>query len=385
MFKQIGGYLLDVKYASCLKAVVRYKRNRSQQLFRKRTTANPGIQSRAKLLEDKLSGSEDIPDIADLDSLESDFMQAGNVYNEHTEQLAKLKDQEKFLIVKQKYFKETYPNFLTWNDKEQIRYLHKTNPDEWTIEKLSDGFPALPGTIKKIIKASWTKTNSTKIINHDNSVKKNWEMFKREQLNLPLVLTNHLQKFTSRNYNQSRVNTILPSIETKPKVRKATGEFSEIIRSYERLKTKQAVDEEENTQPNLDSSSKRHGKEMYLLSSVTQNNHTTLESLKTSLRANVSLGEEVAEDDKILLKSGNDTAISSNEIPENSIIDLKDISKTAYLSTSPKSVKDEKHLIYPEKITIPKDKLRVGCTYKLYDCYYDSDGIFLYRVPGMEK
>lgn len=151
MFKQLGGYLLDVKYASCLKEVVRYRRNKSQQLFRKRATANPGIQSRAELIADKVRGSEDIGDIMDLDSLESDFMQAGNVYNEHAEQVAKLKEQEKILIVKQKYFKEKYPNFLTWNDKEQIRYLHKTNPDEWTIEKLSDGFPALPETIKVIL------------------------------------------------------------------------------------------------------------------------------------------------------------------------------------------------------------------------------------------
>ncbi|KAK9744479.1 Neugrin [Popillia japonica] len=317
-------------------------------------------------LEDKVRGSEDIGDIMDLDSLESDFMQAGNVYNEHAEQVAKLKEQEKILIeqekiliVKQKYFKEKYPNFLTWNDKEQIRYLHKTNPDEWTIEKLSDGFPALPETIKKIIKASWTKTSSTKIMNHDNSVKRNWEMFKKDQLDLPVVLTNHLQKFTSRNYNQCINNIVLPSIEIKPKVQGVHGEFSEIIKSYERLKTKHTGEEErsetgefseiiksyerlktkhtgeeERSETKQEVNTKKPAKEMYLISNVTQNNHTTLDSLKTSLRTNASLGEEITEDDKILLRPTDDTSIITNEIPKNSIIDLKDVSKTTYLSTS---------------------------------------------------
>lgn len=221
-------------------------------------------------------------------------------------------------------------------------------------------------------------------MNHDNSVKRNWEMFKKEQLDLPVVLTNHLQKFTSRNYNQCINNIVLPSIEIKPKVQGVHGEFSEIIKSYERLKTKH-TGEEERSETKQEVNTKKPAKEMYLISNVTQNNHTTLDSLKTSLRTNASLGEEITEDDKILLRPTDDTSIITNEIPKNSIIDLKDVSKTTYLSTSSNSVKDDKHLIYPERITIPKDKLRDGCTYKLYDCYYDSDGLFLYRVPGMEK
>lgn len=40
---------------------------------------------------------------------------------------------------------------------------------------------------------------------------------------------------------------------------------------------------------------------------------------------------------------------------------------------------------YPEKIKIPKSKRGSGLIFKVRDCYYDDDGEFLYRVPGMVK
>lgn len=44
-------------------------------------------------------------------------------------------------IVKDKYFKENMPNLLTWSEKEQIRHLATTNPDEWTPERIAESFP----------------------------------------------------------------------------------------------------------------------------------------------------------------------------------------------------------------------------------------------------
>jgi len=40
---------------------------------------------------------------------------------------------------------------------------------------------------------------------------------------------------------------------------------------------------------------------------------------------------------------------------------------------------------YPEKIEIPKEKRGSGMTFRVSDCFYDDDGQFLYRVPGMVK
>ncbi|KRT85462.1 hypothetical protein AMK59_194, partial [Oryctes borbonicus] len=365
MLKQIGSYLLTIRNVQFLNEV-RYKRSVGKRLFKKRTTVNPGIQRQSELLNDKFDPS----DVDDLQSLESDFMNVGSTYNEHLQQIGTLKEQEKRLIVKHKYFKQVYPNFLTWDDKKHIQYLHKTNPDEWTIEKLSDGFPALPVTIKKIVKATWTKTNQLKIKNHDNSVRKNWEMLKNGQLNLPPILTKHLHKFTDRNFNQIENKVIGEEVIVTKLEPISNGEFSEIIRSYKRLKNKQTSNENK-TQSSQNNTIKKQKKEMHLTSdNVSQTNHTTLGSLKASLRTDVTLGKEIEEDERMLLKSSNSEVVTRNE-PEHQIIDLEKVPKTTYISTSTKSEKDNKHLIYPEKIIIPRNKLKRGCMYKLYDCYYD--------------
>ena len=110
--------------------------------FPKRDT-DPGISRRKQLLP-RLENEE----ITDFEELEADFMEVHKLHEQHEKELAQIKEREKYLIVREKYFKEKSPNFLTWHDKEQIRYLHNTEPEEWTIERLSEGFPALPETIK---------------------------------------------------------------------------------------------------------------------------------------------------------------------------------------------------------------------------------------------
>lgn len=58
-----------------------------------------------------------------------------------------------------------------------------------------------------------------------------------------------------------------------------------------------------------------------------------------------------------------------------------------YETTDVQSTEAElKNLSMPaiqDQIRIPKALYRRGATYKLRDCYYDDDGEFLYRVPGM--
>lgn len=111
-----------------------------------RNLINPGINMQAKLLKETSSHTPFEEDV-DLEELESDFMGVGTSYNEHMEEMEARREQQKYFIVGQKYFKEKLPNFLTWNDKQQIKFLHRTDPEQWTIEKLSQSFPALPEVI----------------------------------------------------------------------------------------------------------------------------------------------------------------------------------------------------------------------------------------------
>ena len=53
--------------------------------------------------------------------------------------------------IRHKYFKQYEPveeNLLTWAMKEQLKYLHATDPDYWTPETLSVAFPISPLGVK---------------------------------------------------------------------------------------------------------------------------------------------------------------------------------------------------------------------------------------------
>lgn len=118
----------------------------SSKVYR-RYSKDPGISKRRAALSNPLELEQDFENL-ELDDLEADFMDVHKSYKEHRREMVLKKERLKYQIVKQKYFKEKFPNFLTWNDKEQIKFLHNKDPEEWTVEKLSESFPALPETVQ---------------------------------------------------------------------------------------------------------------------------------------------------------------------------------------------------------------------------------------------
>lgn len=68
-----------------------------------------------------------------------------------------------------------------------------------------------------------------------------------------------------------------------------------------------------------------------------------------------------------------DTAKIEASLKENtSIISRKEISKFIHTINN-----------YPLAIQIPRKVWKEGFTYKVKDCFYDDNGDFLYRVPGL--
>lgn len=51
-------------------------------------------------------------------------------------------------IIKERYFKENMPNLLTWSEKEQIRHLASTQPDDWTPKRIAESFPVTEQVVK---------------------------------------------------------------------------------------------------------------------------------------------------------------------------------------------------------------------------------------------
>lgn len=171
-------------------------------------------------------------DQEDSEIYDSDFMTIDTSYKNKIREDKRIQEQLKRRIVKSKVFKEIEPNFLTYVEKDQIKKLHENNPKEWTPEKLSESFPALPETIKKILKIKWIPKSVERILQYDNKVIENWKQLKTGKLVVNDTLKQHLMKFKDRKIHlcdkETLMNFIPPKIELpKPK----SSFFSNIIKN----------------------------------------------------------------------------------------------------------------------------------------------------------
>lgn len=193
-----------------------------------------------------------------------------------------------------------------------------------------------------------------KIINHDRTVQENWAKFKQNK-DLPSDLREHLAKFTHR-HTQTTISSAVSLSKHRIEPKKG-GDFSEIILSYQRLKEKK-----NQVEPSLDDT-------LEIAEEKPNKQLVTLKEFQKNLP------------EKITVEAGSEITLTQEELTK--IVQTRHKQSDNKVGFVQKTSKDVSHLIYPGKITIPPDIYKKGCTYKLNDCYYNSDGNFLYRVPGM--
>jgi hypothetical protein len=79
-------------------------------------------------------------------------------------QRSKLKRQ----IVRRKHFKRKKEiSVLTWQAKEQIRFLNQEYPEEWTVDKLTESFPVSRFGVLDVLKSSYIPRDEKEIKKHD--------------------------------------------------------------------------------------------------------------------------------------------------------------------------------------------------------------------------
>lgn len=398
-----------------------------------------GIRIQKGILDNADSLEEDPEETYD-----ADFSRLGHSHREHEEEMAFQKEQLKYRIIKSKYFKtEKQPNFLTWAEKEQIRYLNKQEPDEWTPKRLAESFPAIEEVIRKILKAKWSPASMQHIQKHDASAKKNWELLKANQINgLNPMVRSHLEKFSNRNFDSVQnayVQTNNDQIQfqfPKPK----SKEFSSIVSSCKRITVDSQQKKIDHAQ--LKVSQKEQAliqggvSQIELKKNLRDENMTYDELMQKTGHTKVvtdeethvsvslpkehsqseSLSQEDYRRDDIPLPDPDDTTAAFNDkkadllnslpndveekyIEPSSLYDPVD-SNTVNLTvddiSSSKIVKKyeakrasqitfsaKNPVPFRHKINIPPQLRKRGSVYKLYDCFYDDRGMFMYRVPGL--
>lgn len=208
-------------------------------------------------------------------------------------------------------------------------------------------------------------------------------MYKQGKIpDLPPSLKEHLKKFTNRKLNFQRFEPPNVEVEETVKYKKAPGEFTQIITSFEDLKNNKSSDNETNEHDRYSNNKiylpKKPLKETYLITKPEKFVNKKLLTLK-------EMGKQ---DDEILSATVNQTEQPVGVFQEqnNSLEKIDDLTIKKYKRVAnavDKTKPNYNHLIYPERIKIPKDKYKKDHIFKLNDCFYDDDGEFLYRVPGM--
>lgn len=341
-----------------------------------RRVRDPGVSRRLKLFSSNFI--EEDPEI--LDSMDSDFMNVNEAHRDFEKEETNFKQKVSSLIVGRKYFTEKGTNFLTWSEKEQIRFLYQQNPQEWTPEKLSDSFPVDPLTISKLIRNSWQPRDEKRIQRHDESVRNSWKKYKSGELEVEPILNEHLKKFAHRAFNEiakPKVNRKLGVEIPKP----STNEFLSIITSC-----KKYAESEESTKAGrsevlqLDSTDLSFPKNR---SMDPEKDSYLLESKKKTTMKWLTLSEYEKQSPDIVVNKQS-KAMEAPKAPE-PISPLRPIRD---LETNVTQLNDVDSRVFrsleiKEKIEIPKRVWKKDQMYKVGDCFYSDDGEFLYRVPGM--
>ncbi|XP_034942695.1 uncharacterized protein [Chelonus insularis] len=415
-------------------------RNQSLSL-RKNNKVNTEKQLYSNFEESDLDNHEDE---VDLEHLDADFMGAGEVYNEHKRELRYNKELLKMRITASKYFKTKEPNFLTWSERSQIKNLHDKDNQEWTPERLSTAFPALPETIKKVLKSNYMPKTAEAVIRYDQNVVDNWNQFKAGNLALSPQLEAHLQKFKDRNIQITNLKTIAEKF-VKPKPVFSSPNctmFSSIVKDY--TESKCITDEKPSLQLNdgtvTNDSTVRNDTTSSEL--VVQNAHNNVKRDWKYATSDIFLEKKVNEitdhsnlsvEDKFFLQEYRDKKnkesiidseelivtkqdktldlIEKTEITESPVINNEplqphtmqdNISKPQVMQVSLDKIETYKNSLdtgiiewkkksalseeenYPNYIKVPYRKAKKGVLFRVKDRYYDCDGEFLYRVPGLK-
>ncbi|XP_034664997.1 uncharacterized protein LOC117899233 [Drosophila subobscura] len=332
--------------------------------------ANPGLGYQLQQLQENERPTATPEASEDYGDMESDFMDVQKTHRQHEAQQQAQRDRVRQFMIKHKYFRDVkLPNLLLHAEKEQMRLLHEQRPDEWSIERLAESFPATPEIVQKVLRAKWRPRNVPRIRAHDESVMRNWQQLRQGKCDvaIPSAFLQHLEKFSER--RQQDLKQLKPEEwPTRPALPvPESNEFRQLLGSGKQPKDSPSP-------PQLPSGyappPAAAEDETYLLDKVRNKRKMRLQELKQ-----LQLVPAVSEVPQPPPSNPSGTGHLSSYVQkfESSEIVISVADQRRYEMTK---VKD--------RIVIPRKLHRPGATYRVEDAYYDDDGELLYRVPGMK-
>jgi len=406
-----------------------YARNVGMARQLKGTELTPGDQALGNEDPGEILGNLDVT-LEDMRNRSKEFRTKFKIDEEYRRHIARKK-----IIEKKLFPKPPNPPLLTWMEKEMIKYLHKKDPVEWSVARLSESFPATTDVIIKVLR-SQSRMDSKSINRYNLEVVKNWKLLSKGKLDLEPHYVKHLKAGSKTlglttgektlveqeiliNSNKSRA---LP----KPSV---PGEFASIIVNYNRkikencaenLERGEVLEMEkifgDNTIPGtpLDNEVSAFSDTALLATSIDLSKECRMDVekfrskyLKREKNINVKSKEDPnsyrekyfewlqreemksrfatkttpkIDIDSDIISENSDSKSKGDEIPVKSS-DSGEIyvfdPETGYQMLTSLSHK-------PDFINIPNDVRNKYKFYQLGDSFYGKNGEFLYRVPGLD-
>ncbi|GFO07724.1 neugrin [Plakobranchus ocellatus] len=126
------------------------------------------------LTDDEFDSYED--KVASMVSQYSSKISAHNAEDAFTQSMVRQLNAVKSHTIRQKHFKPApFPDLLTWAAKKQIRFLHDSDPDQWSISALVEHYPVSEKALKELLKAKRKILQVEDILRHDRRILKNWD------------------------------------------------------------------------------------------------------------------------------------------------------------------------------------------------------------------
>ncbi|ALC47122.1 CG4553, partial [Drosophila busckii] len=319
--------------------------------------SNPGLGYQLEhLQQQRLDVSEDYADN------EADFMSTHQTDQQYEAERQNQKDRVRQFMIKHKYFRDAkLPNLLLYAEKEQMRLLHERDAEEWSLERLAESFPATPDIVQKVLRAKWRPRSTKRILAHDANVMHNWAQLRAgDCAEVPPELWQHLQKFAQR--ERQDLEQLMPekwAIRPELPVPRA-NEFRALLGNP----ANKQIALEPKQQDSLSLAPAEN--ETFLLSKVKDKRKMRLQELKDSHLVQEHLEQPLPN------PNGTGPLPSYVQKFERSEIVVSAEDQRKYEMSRVK-----------ERIVIPRKLYKAGATYRVEDAYYDDDGEFLYRVPGM--
>ena len=120
---------------------------------------DPGIRRQANAIQE-FSNPNEFSKEDDFDD-EVNVMKFDKLYDDAQSKKSDIKELVKMKMVKQKYFKDSVEEkTLSWSDKEHIRFLHNSDPQQWTFEMIAEHFRIEPHVAKAVATAKWIPQKS---------------------------------------------------------------------------------------------------------------------------------------------------------------------------------------------------------------------------------